>query len=339
MRARCPGFTLLEMMVVVTICLGIMLMIVPIFQVSTRTVRTVEKKLAVYEAARNILDTIELEIRQAVFNEKGEHFVIKSTVWDDTDAFTVAGTSKKYGESRRNIDALNFMKRQPGSRTAVSAQWGGMWTPLAEPYGDADLWVGGLFSPVIFRNGALDWDVSSGYWVQRVNRATLLGEVLQNEGLFLFGPRTPAGFWDPYPTRYVVGNEPQLLLAPGREAQGTHTVGAFGQGNGAAVGQLYDLDIAYWDDVELKFKDPPDHTAVYFAPPPKALRVTITVCDANKRAQATFCRVVRIPVGSGQGVVLDSKDNDYLDPYPYNRTKDLKANDAGGNPMAPNIYP
>ena len=42
------GFTLLEMMVVVTISLLLMVLVVPIFQICTRTVRTVERKLALY---------------------------------------------------------------------------------------------------------------------------------------------------------------------------------------------------------------------------------------------------------------------------------------------------
>ena len=50
------GFTLLEMMTVLAISLGLMLIIVPVFTVSTRVVERVERKLAVYESARGILD-------------------------------------------------------------------------------------------------------------------------------------------------------------------------------------------------------------------------------------------------------------------------------------------
>ncbi|MBI3829759.1 MAG: type II secretion system protein [Planctomycetes bacterium] len=334
---RTLGFTLLEMMIVITICLAMMVLVVPIFQVSTRTVKIVEQKLAVYEAARNILDTMELEIHQAVMNEKGENFALKSTSWDDTDAFTAAGTTGMYSQSRRQADALCFMKRQAGSRYSASATWAGMNYPLAEPYGDPDVWVGGLFDPLMFRNGALDWDGSSGVWIQRASRGAQLADVSAIEALFFFGGRGPGGTYYMKNGQRIdtVLDETESLLAPGRECLAQLASGNGNNQKGAAVGNLYDLDIAYWDDAEAKFKDPPGDTAIYFAPPPKALRLTINVCDFDKRTHATFCRIVRIPIGTGMGVVQDTMDNDFLDPYPYNRTKNLKLLDAS----AKSIYP
>lgn len=88
MRHPQRAFTLVEMMVVLTVSLLMMTMIVPIFKVSTRTVQTVERKLAVYEAARNIIEIIESDVQLAMSNEKGDHFSIKHVSWLDTDPFT-----------------------------------------------------------------------------------------------------------------------------------------------------------------------------------------------------------------------------------------------------------
>src|SRR5476649_1096975 len=82
------AFTLVEMMVVLTVSLLLMTMIVPIFRLSTKTVQVVERKLAVYESARNVLDLVESELQLAISNEKGEHFSIKHVSWIDTDTFT-----------------------------------------------------------------------------------------------------------------------------------------------------------------------------------------------------------------------------------------------------------
>ncbi|HYF51762.1 MAG TPA: prepilin-type N-terminal cleavage/methylation domain-containing protein, partial [Planctomycetota bacterium] len=101
------GFTLLEMMIVLSITLLMMVLIVPIFQVSTRTVQRVEQKLKTYEAARMILDLLEGEIMQAVTaNERGEIFSIKNFDFKDNDKFTPDfDPAKRYSlSSRRESD-------------------------------------------------------------------------------------------------------------------------------------------------------------------------------------------------------------------------------------------
>src|SRR6185295_897293 len=83
----------------------------------TRTVKAVELKLSLYESARNILDGMEIEIRQAVLNERGEHFSIKTWVEEDSDPFTrdedgnsATPDTKRYYYSRREGDVIDYLK-------------------------------------------------------------------------------------------------------------------------------------------------------------------------------------------------------------------------------------
>src|SRR6185436_13543238 len=112
------GFTLIEMLVVLAISLMLMVLVVPVFQVTTKTVQAVERKLSVYEAARNILDIIESDVKLGVVNERGGHWSLKSVAWEDNDAFTPPGStlitgntdkaSMAYKQSRRFADAVNY---------------------------------------------------------------------------------------------------------------------------------------------------------------------------------------------------------------------------------------
>jgi hypothetical protein len=74
---------------------------------------------------------------------------------------------------------------------------------------------------------------------------------------------------------------------------------------------LMDFDISYWDDTAQVFQSVPDSRVIYFAPPPKALRVTVTVCDYLKQGQITLSRVVWIPVGMGVASVTAADDTYY----------------------------
>jgi hypothetical protein len=95
------------------------------------------------------------------------------------------------------------------------------------------------------------------------------------------------------------------LLGPGKEVKippgFAGDIGSMGQRRITGI-RLMDLDIAYWDEVAQAFVDPPDNTVIYFWPPPKAIRITITVCDREKRATVTLCRVVYVPIAPGGNV-------------------------------------
>jgi hypothetical protein len=100
--------------------------------------------------------------------------------------------------------------------------------------------------------------------------------------------------------------------------------------------------VAYRNDRARAFKDVPSDTLLAFTPAPKAIRITITVCDRDKRNVVTVSRIIQMPVGMGTcddetdgvrpngdspQINLGAKESTWrldVDPTPYNRTKDLK---------------
>jgi prepilin-type N-terminal cleavage/methylation domain-containing protein len=310
------GFTLVEMMVVLVVSLLLMTMTFSIFHVSTRTVQRVERRLAVYEAARNTIDRYECEIQAAFINEKGEEFCIKACNYMDTDPFTPAavpaGSDKKFYQSRREMDAIYYARRSPGQRWTISPYSGGVWQPFAEP----DV----ATTPDLYR-AYIRPNLLYGY-LQPPNtvngfRDAMLADVSQITADIHLEDRTGT---------YNQDTSGMTEFLPGGERNAPNdpvTFWDWGKTNNGA--NVMDLDIAYWDDTVHKFLNLPDFTAVYFAPPPMAIRITVTVCDSDKRDQVTLSRVIKIPVGNGPAAVLDTRDADFCNPsYPFNRTKDLK---------------
>jgi hypothetical protein len=322
------------MMVVISIALIMMILILPIFQISTRTISNVERRLAVYEAARNILDYLEANAAQVFINEKGEHFSIKSCSFQDNDAFTpTQGTpdSKPYRFSRREADAMDFSMR------AGPLHWNTAWRLIL---------FAGQQEESTQAHGSDGWFAStrSTYqYLSMVNRNQLKSDVSSVVTTVSAGPPVPLGLYTYLNKRFsrlqgsMAFNEPVRFFEPGSEKnapfwgyapQGSVTgwqpiASSSWDFRESSRSALLDLNIAYWDDVARKYIDPPDNTAIYFAPPPKSLRFTITVCDREKRTRLTLCRNVLIPCGTGKGVVLDTRDTDYQLPGPFNRTKNL----------------
>jgi type II secretory pathway pseudopilin PulG len=350
------GFTVIEMMVVVTICLTMMMLVVPIFQVTTRTVTHVEEKLAVYEAARNILDNIEQEVRQAVTNERGEHFSIKACAYADTDKFTPdednnPGTLDltRYKFSRREADCVNYIKPQTGAFHSNNgmASWqhttimdGAVSHPFNYPTqflykpDTHEAWFSSIRSSLLYQIPENDMGQLVVYGQTTKTRAQLLADVGLIETAMIFQARNnepdynAAGSltWPNEPVnRLMVGNELK------QQVRFYDWIDDYARKQVTGM-NILDLAIAYWDDVDAKFYEPRDDSIVYFENPPKALRFTITVADANKRARVTLQRLVQIPVGMGSGVVTNSTglmDSQYLLPAPYNRFKNLKSVEPG----------
>ena len=363
MRHPQRAFTLVEMMVVLTVSLLMMTMIVPIFKVSTRTVQTVERKLAVYEAARNIIEIIESDVQLAMSNEKGDHFSIKHVSWLDTDPFTppsptppltpgVSDTSSlAYRQSRRVTDALDYIRIEGnGVRGGPDQFPGGKAFPMAYPdhnlaYPEA--WKCSLRSTLLYQHpvayASSDYQLSASG--QRWNRNEQLADVGQIEAALVFYSSFDQPKWYAGALNYAqhYDQAPQFM-GPGREIRVPISLDAVGDQGGVVQRRLgglkiMDLSIAYWDDSPAnagggggkQFKDLPDNTVVYFWPAPKAIRITITVCDVDKRDQVTLCRVVQIPLGCGGGVInTAAMDTAYYSaalggntPAVFNRTKYL----------------
>ncbi|HYF51044.1 MAG TPA: type II secretion system protein [Planctomycetota bacterium] len=358
------GFTLLEMMVVLAVALALMVMIVPIFQVTTRTVQTVERKLAIYEAARNILDILDYEVRSAVINERGNTFTIKSATYNDTD--TNAKTSPPgtpspatgqwnplgYRQSRREGDGITYVKMQGGGfRWADNLCMAGSQAfPLSYPeafINTPEGWKTSVRASLHYPNN-YGGDTRGFYY--SATRAQQLFDTSQiklefaNEALWSELITGVVGsMLDPVYGNLMPGFEHKTLgfnvpFDPNLESKGVcgtdihyqmfRTFGTI---------HLMDLDIAYWDAKAREFKDPPDNTLLALAPAPRAIRITITVCDRDKRGTATLCRIIQV---AGQGIcddetssaggpaqinraALDTTRLD-IDLAPYNRPKDLK---------------
>ena len=354
------GFTLVEMMVVLTVSLLLMTMIVPIFRVTTRTVQTVERKLAVYEAARNIIEIIESDVQLAMTNERGEHFSLKHVSWLDTDPFTPVSPSPAldpgvsdtnnlaFHQSRRFTDALDYIRVEGNGVRGGPTQFpGGKAFPMAYPDHNLaypEVWKCSLRSTLLYQHpiayAASDYQTDAVG--QRWNRNEQVADVSQIEAAIVFYAAFDQPKWYAGTLNYAQHYDqvPQFM-GPGREIRVPISLDAVGDQGGVVQRRLgglklMDLQISYWDDSPSagggkQFKDLPDNTVVYFWPAPKAIRITITVCDSEKRDQVTLCRVVQIPLGCGNGAVnTAAMDKAYYSaaignnsPAIFNRTKYL----------------
>lgn len=373
MSPKLRGFTLLEMMVVVTISLLLMVLVVPIFQICTRTVRTVERKLALYEAARNILDVLEFEVRLVAQNERGEHLSIKSVYFDDNDPNPVvspAGNTKPgvadvnkrgYRESRREADVFSFSRHQGGAfRYAPNlVKMGSMAFPLAYPEQlnrTPEAWKASIRSTLSYPRGYVSGsDDSVGYIPSRADCLANTRLIEVEEVAHPINPMHNSwgntfDFVDHCYDTFAAGNEvklsgatavpPMPAIRPGTNCEDAARVtegfayatdDAFSTVRRSIGGiNLMDLDISYWDSAagsptRFQFQDPPDNCALYFWPAPKAVRITITVCDLEKRGLLTLCRLVYLPVGLGNQIIDNGVNAGQprldRDMYPNNKAK------------------
>jgi prepilin-type N-terminal cleavage/methylation domain-containing protein len=346
----CRAFTLVEMMVVLTVSLLLMTMIAPIFKVSTKTVQVIERKLAVYEAARNILELIEADVQLAVTNERGGHWSLKHVSWMDNDPFTATSPTpplnpgntdpqnSAYKQSRRFSDSLGYIRLDGnGMPDNPSRIVGGKIFPLTYPGFDVsypECWKASMRTTLLYQHPTEGYssDYEKDNSDERWNHAEQLNDIGVIELAFIFysaadqwrmtSPGNLLAHFDPVPDRFGPGKE---IKVP-RHFQ--TSVGATAQRRLAGM-KIMDLSVSVWDDSPAagggkQFKDMPDNTVVYFWPPPKAIRVTITVCDREKRDLLTLCRVIQIPLGAGNGVVdTAAMDSDYYAPAIFNRTKHL----------------
>jgi prepilin-type N-terminal cleavage/methylation domain-containing protein len=362
------GFTLLEMVTVLAISLMLMTLIVPVFQVTTKTVQNVERKLALYESARNMLDLVEAEVQLAIANEKGEHFSIKHVSWLDTDVpFTRnfpgpvvlpgAGDAGNiaYKCNRRVSDALNYVRVEGHG---INASWvptmrmfpGGKFFPLQCPVMDSsfpEAWKCSMRSTLLYQHDfEATEEVDSDALHQRWSRPEQLTDVSQIELCFIF--QSIGSQWQSN-TAAIKNYADQCpnFLGPGRETKIPHLVGAAGKGTieflkQRRLGQvkIMDLAISYWDDTQKQFTDLPENTVVYFFPMPKCVRITITVCDPDKRGILTLSRVVQLPCGSGDGNVLANTNDSayYTDKLQPNNTIHAVFNRTKYLPTLPNAF-
>jgi hypothetical protein len=196
-----------------------------------------------------------------------------------------------------------------------------------------ECWRASLRSTLLYQHqvSAGDYETDATASASRWTRPEQLADVSQIELAFVF-----LSMGDQYngPGGGTVTHFDQVpdVLGPGREVRTpNYYTGNFGNMRQRRLGQMkiMDLALSYWDDTVKQFKDLPDNTAVYFWPPPKCIRATITVCDFEKRVTLTLSRVIQIPLGTGPGGVNTAAlDTAYYTPAAgnntpaiYNRTK------------------
>jgi type II secretory pathway pseudopilin PulG len=362
-KRQARAFTLIEVMVVAAISLSMVLMIAMTFNTGTRAVKGVERKLAVYEAARNILDIIHVQLLIAVSNERGEQFSIKSAHYKDNDPFTPDNPDPdaRYAKtSRREADGVQFLSFNSGSNAYREDGYipGSQVYPISYPgtyHTFPECYKISLRSSLLYPK-LDDWDNSGQY---KINASTgdffstptqlrndQLNDISQIELTGLLESTNneiveswSGSSWTDY--HLTPKDTPPNFFAPGNEPKLTHPIYSdIGRKNQQRISgfNIMDLDIAYWDEKAQHFVDPPDDKVIYFAPPPKAVRVTITVCDIEKRASVTLSRVVQLLTGNGPasgsgapGAWIQPDDGNYsFTMPPLNMPKDLKKLQSAG---------
>jgi prepilin-type N-terminal cleavage/methylation domain-containing protein len=378
-RVRRPaGFTLMEMMVVLAISLMMLVMIVPIFTVTTRSVGAVERKMVIYQAARNIIDQIENDVWMAGVNERGDMFNIKSCEYIDTDKNravspgldVIPGVPNNpvppdpvaYKMSRRYASAINVIKLQGGGfRWANGLLMSGSQAfPNSYPeffINTPEAWKTSIRSTLLYGQWTNYWQdlIGNNSRAQQLDDVGRIRLEMVNNAIYMracYGGGNGNRHFD------QVFND----TAPGYEIKATGDLWEFTArrsedpnhlGPGMASADVYyqiqrvngaitlmDFDVAYWDDSARLFKRLPQNSMISFSPPPKAIRITVTVCDQDKRMLLTLARVVGIAVGTGvcddEGSPVWGAGQPQLkflglpapvrmdtDPTPYNRKKDL----------------
>jgi len=373
------GFTLMEIMVVVAVALTMMTMIVPIFSVTTRTVGTVERRLIIYQRARNIIDQIENDVWMAGVNERGDTFNIKSVTYLDVDQNRAVSPGPDvdpslpnnplppdpvaYRMSRRYASAINVMKHQGGG-----FRWAnGLVMPGSQAFPNSypeffintpEAWKVSIRSTLLYHQFTNYWQ-DLGYNFSRTQQLEDISRIrleMTNNAVYMRSTYGGGGgnmhydqlFHDTEPGYEIkhTGDRWEYWARcsedPNRLASGLTSANQYYevQRVSGAI-SLLDFDVAYWDDASRQFKRPPDGTMVNFAPAPKAVRITVTVADQDKRMLLTLARVIGI--ANGTGICDDENSSPAFggtpqlkfqslpgpvrmdtDPYPYNRAKDLR---------------
>jgi type II secretory pathway pseudopilin PulG len=318
-RAAPPAFTLIEMMVVMFISLAMMVLVVPIFSLSIKTVKSVERKLEVQEASRMALDLLDQMFQAVVFDSRGNHFSLRHKSFPSNDPITVPG-AQPFSQSLRRADSSAFLalpaaKLDKGDNRPFAACYYAP-DPLLRSFGDATpprtdvMWVQpyAALQRIAYRDPCIDTAVEESHIRVRYS--------------------------DMKPDRTASGKYTLNTLGVGHETFTILDTSESHPNEGSIFPRFYAIDLAfdYWDDAERKFKQLNEGEACYFAPPPKALRATLTFLvihyDKNvegvgirtpqKSSRMTVSRIFWLPASLGDGVVSGTT-NSYTDPLPYNK--------------------
>jgi len=303
------GFTMVELLVAVSLSVLLVCVLTMAFQVATSTVETVQRKLDIYEAARGVLQVMAMAIQPAALNQRGEYFIVKSVAYEDNDDRTPADDEwafmqlvarrdipdgppmdvTKYDFSRRECDCLAYVQSTIGR-----SDGGGATMPYAahSPYSSG-------YKLERFAHSALFRDqVNLGRAMEDVVSLEVLpyGYYFNMPYETLYGADINGdGKEEPYTYQYYECEE--FEMRPGRDYTGT-SVNAR-QGRGRANVRTMDFNVSFWHEGLSSFIDPPDYTVVALSPMPKAIKLTVNIWDYDGRDHETFSRIVWLPGGLG----------------------------------------
>jgi prepilin-type N-terminal cleavage/methylation domain-containing protein len=375
-RSVGKGFTIIELMVVLVITLIIMGMLTTIFVTTTKVVNVVELKLRVNEQARGILDTFEEQLMNASANERGGNFVVKGAKFTDGDPSVKVSNNAITTASTRYADTLNFAQTADVGRVAISNYplKGGYPFPFYKTSiaisGHQEFALNGFLSNIHYAfSGANSTGSariqSSFYGVQLATDQTTINNDISRITYELnkktikrrVVSQVDRSVVDGGGAYYTVPNSSPHSLEPGFELRGIYSGTVATQGTGSGLGynnsmqdvHVLDFAVSVWDETDRKFHRIPHLHAVYFAPIPKAVLVTITVCDIHKKGRASYSRIMHPRTGTGSGhfdatIVDTGAEANALAtkitgktpsetvgcklslPLPYNRLKELRVN-------------
>jgi len=311
------GFTMVELLVAVSLSVLLVGIVTMAFQVASSTIKTVQRKLDIYEAARGTLQDLAMALKPSAISERGECFIIKSVAWQDTDdanpnvdnttpldpdgmlggeifpeesAVSASNTldKGKYFYSRRECDCLAFYQ---------STAWGGESTGNL-PYVGLTPYQGGL-KLEYYGHSAL-FKGPSDHAEQLANPQRMM---IRSYGAYPAASYsgTKTGLPDPFDYTYRFRQWEEFEMRPGREYTGPGQDYLKWRARERPRGDLptMDFNVSFWHDGMNRFVDPPDYTMIALAPMPRAIKVSLTIWDFEGRAYETFSRIMWLPSGVG----------------------------------------
>ena len=309
------GFTMVELLVAVSLSVLLVTVVTMAFQVSANTIKTVQRKLDIYEAARGHMHNFALAFKPAGLTLAGDHFIIKSCAWQDDDPDTPAmlpaeqtgaqlfarstapDATKpmdtiKYERSRREADFLGFTQStlvgdSKGSDIPYAGQTPGSLGFKSERFSHS------LLSVQTDDNMTLDPPFADGILnVQRM--------YIEAHGKYFIPVRSDQhdASWN-YFHRYSQLEE--FEWRPGREFGGVSEGYDRYRGVERYRADVYamDFNVSFWHDRVRKYIDPPDFTMIAIAPIPSSIKCTVTVWDFDGKDYETFSRLIWLPAGVG----------------------------------------
>ena len=316
-RSRRPGseggFTIVELLVAVSLGVLLVSVVTMAFQVTAGTIKTVQRKLDIYEAARGVLQEMAMAMKPAGLTLRGEHFIIKSVAWQDepgvdpSDQVTPEDTDKAGAQMLAKMtspvgDAMDatryqFSRRECDCFVYAQSSMTGTGCGTDPSFGYAAYNQGGLLSEC-WRHSLLN---ESSWGFNHYDIFRVLEMEIEPQGKnFTMPSNDQRDDPDGDGTESWFRSSSQLEeyeFRPGREYSGTSEV--FGASRSRANIKAMDFNVSFWHDQLQRYVDPPDYTMIALAPLPRSIKVTVSIWDFDGKGYETFSRIIWLPAGIG----------------------------------------